>query len=359
MTESKATLGQRLKTEREKQGMSAQKAADELHLDGWVVDALEGGDYARIGPAVYAKGHLKRYAALLGLPAAEVLDAYDAHAVPQASGSQPAGLRLGTASSTGSEAPWAQMLGFAVVAVIVAGVVWWKPWHLLQKNGPGAMPPPNAADTTAARAAVAGTTVAATAVAGTVTSGAAVADPAADSDAAEDPHAAAGDEAPVEGPAAAAPRSATTSGAVTSSGVATIRGAAPISRAATSSSAALTARTAAAGVGHARLRLSFSADAWVDVHDATGQRLYAGNGRANSVKTLSGAAPLKVYLKSAGGVQLQINDRAVAIGRQFVSGDSARFEAGADGVLRRESRPPAVVPPPVVAPTVTVASPHG
>jgi hypothetical protein len=97
----------------------------------------------------------------------------------------------------------------------------------------------------------------------------------------------------------------------------------------------------AAGTGHARLRLSFSADAWVDVHDATGQRVYFGNGRANSVKTLSGEAPLRVYLKSVGGVQLQINDLAVAIGPQFVSGDTARFEAGADGVLRRETRPPA------------------
>jgi hypothetical protein len=36
-------------------------------------------------------------------------------------------------------------------------------------------------------------------------------------------------------------------------------------------------------------------------------------------------------------VQLEINNRAVAIGPQFVSGDAARFEAGADGVLRRDS----------------------
>jgi hypothetical protein len=38
-------------------------------------------------------------------------------------------------------------------------------------------------------------------------------------------------------------------------------------------------------------------------------------------------------------VQLEINDRAVAIGPQFFAGDVARFEAGADGVLRRDSRP--------------------
>ena len=70
---------------------------------------------------------------------------------------------------------------------------------------------------------------------------------------------------------------------------------------------------------------------------------YAGNGRANSVKTIAGIAPLRVYLGFASGVQLQLNDRAVAIGPQFVTGDVARFEAGADGVLRRDTH--AALPP--------------
>ncbi|HEY1312749.1 MAG TPA: DUF4115 domain-containing protein, partial [Steroidobacteraceae bacterium] len=98
------------------------------------------------------------------------------------------------------------------------------------------------------------------------------------------------------------------------------------------------AADAAAGTGRARLRLSFSADSWVDIHDASGRRAYAGNGRANSVKTIAGDGPMRVYLGFASGVQLEINNRAVAIGPQFVAGDVARFEAGADGVLRRDTR---------------------
>jgi cytoskeleton protein RodZ len=94
---------------------------------------------------------------------------------------------------------------------------------------------------------------------------------------------------------------------------------------------------ATAGTGRARLRLSFSADSWVDVHDAAGRRAFVGNGRANSVKTIAGIAPMRVYLGFASGVQLEINNRAVAIGPQFMAGDEARFEAGADGVLRRDS----------------------
>jgi hypothetical protein len=68
-------------------------------------------------------------------------------------------------------------------------------------------------------------------------------------------------------------------------------------------------------------------------------------------------APFRVYLGFASGVQLQVNDRAVAIGPQFVSGDVARFEAGADGVLRRDPHPmPAGAPAPA---SPTPAAPRG
>jgi cytoskeleton protein RodZ len=105
------------------------------------------------------------------------------------------------------------------------------------------------------------------------------------------------------------------------------------------SDAKTTVATAAAPPPRAHLRLSFTADSWVDVRDAQGNRAFVGNGSANTVKTIAGPAPLHVYLRSASGVQLEINGRAVAIGPQFFSGDVARFEAGADGVLRREPAP--------------------
>ena len=90
----------------------------------------------------------------------------------------------------------------------------------------------------------------------------------------------------------------------------------------------------------------------MDVHDAAGRRVFAGNGRANSVKTIAGVAPMRVYLGFASGVQLEINNRAVAIGPQFMAGDVARFEAGADGVLRRDSHGTAT-PGGTAAPTGT------
>src|SRR6202043_15802 len=91
MSDVAAATGQLLKAERERRGLSAQKAADELRLHSGVIDALEAEDYERVGPAVYAKGHLKRYAAYLGLSSAEIMAGYDSRVhAPEAPASQPA-----------------------------------------------------------------------------------------------------------------------------------------------------------------------------------------------------------------------------------------------------------------------------
>jgi cytoskeleton protein RodZ len=291
MTDHIATPGPRLKAERERRGLSSQKAADELHLDGWIIDALEAEDYQRIGPSVYAKGHLKRYADLLGLPPAEIIAGYDSRAqAPRAPAPQPVTVRVRTDEPAASGLPWPQITGCAIAVLLAVGLFWWKPWH--RHAAPTAAPAaamPSGASAGSATDADTGTT--------------------------------AGSGSPAAPPAATTPASTAPS--------ATLLGAA---------ASAAAEPDATAGAGHARLRLSFSADSWVDVHDAAGRRVFAGNGRANSVKTVAGIAPMRVYLGFASGVQLEINDRTVAIGPQFVAGDVARFEAGADGVLRRDSQ---------------------
>jgi len=289
MNEAAALPGLKLKAERERRGLSAQKAADEMHLDRWVIEALEGDDYARIGPTVYAKGHLKKYAALLGLPSAEVLAGFDARPQlrlePQSAGPSMLLRSRDDESSTGSSSLVAIAVGAAVV--LAAGLLWWRPWHAHAKVPIGA--------------------------------------------------------APASAPAAAVlppaiPESSLVSSA--SASPSTVQDT-PAAAAAVPAAAAIPEGAPAQpppGTGRARLRLSFSANSWVDIHDAAGRRTFAGNGLANSVKTISGAAPLRVYLGFGSGVQLEINNRAVAIGPQFFAGDVARFEAGADGVLRRDSR---------------------
>jgi cytoskeleton protein RodZ len=298
MSEVAQTLGQRLKAERERRGVSKQKAADEMHLDAWVIDALETGDYQRIGPPVYAKGHLKRYATSLGLPTEEVASGFDNKpAAPAAAEMQPSNVRMRFSAQESAGRPWTKMTAVAAIAVAVGGIIWWRPWH--QRSS-----------------------VSAAAPAGLPAS---VPSAGAESSGAQDN---------VERPAedSVAPGTAAMSPSTASSPPSAAPAALPQSAGRAHEADSLP------GAGPARIRLSFSADSWVDVHDSAGRRIFAGNGRANSVKTIAGAAPLKVYLGYAGGVQLEINDRAVAIGPQFVSGNVARFEAGADAVLRRDSR---------------------
>ena len=284
MTLPAALPGPKLKAERERRGLSAQRAADEMHLDRWVIDALEADDYQRIGPTVYAKGHLKKYAALLGLPAAEILAGFESRTPSRADApaAGPSMLLSSRGDAPSSGRLWLIQICAGVAVALLLGVLWWRPWHARAK-APRASPP----------AAVVNAAPADKPTESALVSGASAAPAAAETAAADPGTAAAGTDAPT----------------------------APVP-----------------GAGRARLRLSFSADSWVDIHDASGKRTFAGNGLANSVKTVSGAAPLRVYLGAGSGVQLEINDRAVAIGPQFFAGDVARFEAGADGVLRRDSR---------------------
>jgi cytoskeleton protein RodZ len=290
MSEIATPPGARLKAERERRGLSAQKAADEMHLDRWVIDALEADDYKRIGPTVYAKGHLKKYASLLGLPAADILAGYESRPPrPVEATSAGPSMLLTTRDEGGAFSNWSptQIIGGLVAALLLVGVLWWRPWHQRGK-APVSAPP-----------------VAAASVASSPDQAADAAGVARDM------------------PAAASTNAANSTAAANDTG-ATARADAPAGP--------------PPGAGRARLRMSFSADSWVDVHDASGKRTFAGNGLANSVKSITGMAPLRVYLGFGSGVQLEINDRAVAIGPQFFAGAVARFEAGADGVLRRDSR---------------------
>ena len=281
--------GQKLKAERLRRALSTQKLADDLHLDPWVIEALEANDYQRIGPPVYAKGHLKRYAALLGVSDADLLVGFDTQAAALQAGAArdprvpAAGMRAKIPAL--STLPWLPIAGCMVLLVILIGVIWMRP---AQRSGLTRAQP----------------------VATTPPAGAGVVAPAASA-------------APPSGETQelGAPPSAT--------------GGAGLNVAA-SARRALAESADTAGGGRAQLRMSFSADSWVDVRDASGRRLYDGLGRANSVKTVAGAAPLRVQLGFASGVQLEINQHAVAIGPQFLSGDIARFDAGADGVLRRD-----------------------
>ncbi len=287
--------GERLKAERVRRGISADKVADGLHLDPWVIEALEADDYRRIGPAVYVRGHLKHYAALLGLPPETVLsEVQTPPPAPIAEDTRSTvAVKVPGAARAGARLPWRPVAALIGLAALLVLVVWLKPLQRL-----GAARPP------------------------------AVERPTASSGAPDGGQAAPVPAAPGTAPAGAVP-------AAVGSMPAVVHAAPPAGAVPAGAAPAPAPVPAAAARGRVQLRMSFSADSWVVVHDAGGRLLFSGVGRANSVKTLAGAAPLRVRLGYASGVQLEVNEHAVAIGPQFLSGDVAAFDAGADGVLRR------------------------
>ena len=76
-TELTASPGARLRREREARGMSEQLAAETLNLDPSILACLESNDFAALGAPVFVKGHLRRYAALLGLGEDEIVAIYE------------------------------------------------------------------------------------------------------------------------------------------------------------------------------------------------------------------------------------------------------------------------------------------
>ena len=68
--------GERLADARREQGISIRDIAKELHLDEPKVRALEENRFEVLGAPVFAKGHMRKYAELVGAPVDELLTEY-------------------------------------------------------------------------------------------------------------------------------------------------------------------------------------------------------------------------------------------------------------------------------------------
>jgi cytoskeleton protein RodZ len=117
--------GASLTAAREQAGLSLMQAADRLHLDVSAVKALESGRFEVLGAAVHVRGHLRRYAELLGLPAQEVekqfLELHPARSTPDLR--HGAGLLQKSDAGKRALRPGTAALGALVIVII--GVVLW------------------------------------------------------------------------------------------------------------------------------------------------------------------------------------------------------------------------------------------
>jgi cytoskeleton protein RodZ len=135
-------IGARLRAAREKRGLTVLQAAERLHLDVRIVEALEAGDFTALGADVYVRGHLRRYAETVGESPPELQQLYS----ESARAPRPDLTRIprGEPENTSSRLLLPALL--LVVGFAVAGLLWW----LLTLPGEKARPLP--ADRTPAAA---------------------------------------------------------------------------------------------------------------------------------------------------------------------------------------------------------------
>src|SRR5205823_14067558 len=74
--EQRCGTGARLRAAREQAGLSLAQAAESLALDPPTLEALEAEDFAALGADVYVRGHLRRYAELIGESPAQLQELY-------------------------------------------------------------------------------------------------------------------------------------------------------------------------------------------------------------------------------------------------------------------------------------------
>ena len=265
-------LGERLKSARERTGLTVIQAAERLHVDPHLIEALEGERFEELGAPVYVRGHIRHYAELVGESASELQALYSTNDHAER---KPDLTRV--PKSQESVGPSSALLVPAVIVVAlvaVVGIVWWVGGTLnaSRQAHRGSVPPPQSASVPAGPAQRTVTPVA----------------------------------------PAASPRPAAGSAEGTATTVTPAVGAGAVGAAAGS------ARTAA-------LRMHFAEDSWAEVYDARGERLFYDTGSADSTRTVSGIPPLKIVLGNPAGVSLELDGRPVSIPNGAVRNMSVRF----------------------------------
>jgi cytoskeleton protein RodZ len=287
------SIGERLRAGRERAGLSVAAAAEKLHLDAKVIEALEADRFADLGAPVYVRGHLRRYADFVGEPGAELVGSYTAR------DARPAPPDLTQVPHPDRRADPRRLVtpfvGLSCAAVLMVAI-WWV---LAGSQGGGVDP--------AATPAVQDSAVVA------------------DTPGTPDFDTGAVAPAPVA--------QAGTAGAVTSTPVVARAPAAETPVAQPRREAATD--TSTAPVRETRLKLDLTTDSWVEVYDSRGERLFYDVASAGSVQSVSGRGPLRVVLGNAAGVLVEVDGQAREIPAGAIDGESARFVVNRSGSLTR------------------------
>ena len=267
--------GERLAAARRAQDIPIRDIAKELHLDEPKVRALEENRFDDIGAAVFAKGHLRKYAELVGVPADEIISDYDemnlSATLPPV---------VGPKHTPPREFSLGRWIAAALVILLLAAIVAAAYWFVSR----------NAADD-----------------GGSTAEGQSEILP-------EEPAAV---SVPLDPPDLESAVEYNEPDTPSELPEATFD-AAPVEPAPVTSPPVIDANADAV-----ELTLSFSGECWTEVSDASGRRLFFDLGRAGRRVTVSGAAPLRVLLGNSNNVSLQVDGVDYAVDAGVRRGNTA------------------------------------
>lgn len=276
------SIGERLRAGRERSGLSVAAAAEKLHLDPKVIEALEADRFAEVGASVYVRGHLKRYADFVGEPGAELVSMYSTR---ESRANAP---DLTQAPHPERRADPRRLMTPLVAlgsAAVLFGAIWWV---LAGSRGAGPSAP-----------------------------------------LAQTSPVVSGDLAPVPQALEATPATLETSAPVVAAARTVTPG--PAAPAPAPSPAPVKAQPAR----EISLRLELTTDSWVEVYDSRDQRLFYDVASAGSVQSVTGIGPLRVVLGNAAGVSVEVDGQAREIPAGAGDGEGARFVVNRSGSLSR------------------------
>ena len=141
--------GERLAAARREQQISVHEISKELHLDEAKVKALEANEFDVLGAAVFAKGHMRKYAELVGVDPDDVLADY--YKMTHTADLPPVIPRRPKIRQEISPGPW---IAAFIVIIALALAYWWfvlRPSAPVLETAPATPPVSDAADSTLAR----------------------------------------------------------------------------------------------------------------------------------------------------------------------------------------------------------------
>ncbi len=366
--------GQQLRAQRKARSLSVQDVAAELRLDHWMVEALEADDYSRFGAAVFAKGHLRKYAVLLGIDTSDLMLAY--YEVQATSEAPPPLIRASSepAEDVQRDYTWVRYLLIGAAVLVALALLWWgwSAWDARDTARAAAEPARAPGSVRLTESPMLSRPISGTAADSDAADSAlplAVSDNTVDaaldllaeapglsdtlerpSDLADgaDTNASAASTAPdalatLQLSAAGAAANGSTNdgpdnGAISSEGTpeaANARVITPEVEAAVSQSStpeaesdegeARMSRRRYSEIGAMDVRFRFDEESWVEVRDALDRRLLYGLGRAGTIEQVAGRAPIEVFLGRYAGVQVEVEGLPFEVPLSSLRGNTARF----------------------------------